>query len=117
MSRSRNYDREYTQIERLKKENAELKRDYAKLRKVVDRLNLDLREFQNLRELVGKQAKEVLNPKKAKRDWTCFECGKGTMSLHIMTRRDGTFYYRKCTLPECDHRTKLKRYNDEVEES
>lgn len=117
MSRGRNYDKEFTQNDRLKKENSELKRELGKLRKVVSRLNLDIEQFRNLKELVVKQTNESKDHVKSKRDWTCFECARGIMCIHIIQRRDGTFYFRRCSNEECGHRTKMQRYNDKVEKS
>lgn len=117
MGKSRNYDREYDLLDKLKKENAQLKRDYAKLRRQVDRLNLDNDRYRTLKELVHKQAKEEQKSAKTRKDWTCFDCGKGTMKLHLLIRRDGTYYYRLCSLSECGNRTKLKKHTSEVEES
>lgn len=117
MGKSRNYDREYSLLDRLKRENAELKRDCAKLRRQVQRFNLDNERYRNLKELVHKQTKEEQQVVKSKKDWTCFECGKGTMKLHLLISRDGTYYYRLCSLEECGNRTKLKKHTSEVEES
>lgn len=117
MGKSRNYDKEVRLIDKLKKENAELKRENAKIRRQVERLNLDHDRYRTLRELVHKQVQEDRASKKAKKDWTCFQCGKGQMRIHIFPRRDGMFYYRSCDLPECGHRTQLKKHTPEVEES
>lgn len=117
MGKSRNYDREFDLIDRLKKENAQLKRDYAKLRRQVDRLNLNNDRYRTLRELVHKQTQEERQAAKRKRDWTCHDCGKGTMRLIPLPRRDGNFYFRKCDLEGCDNKTKLQKMTDKVEES
>lgn len=117
MGKSRNYDREYTLIERLKKENAELKRTVAKIRRQMDRLNIDHDRYRTLRELIHQQVQEERQSKKSKRDWTCHSCGKGLMKIYIFTRRDGTFYFRRCTMEDCNNQTKLQKYSEGVEES
>lgn len=109
MGKNRNYDREVSLIDRLKKENGVLKRDNLKLRRENDRLK-------NLQHGVVKQVEEYREPKKTKKDWTCFGCGKGILRLHLFPRRDGNYYYRKCTLEECGKQTTLKKYTSDVEE-
>lgn len=115
MGKSRNYDRESTLVDRLKRENAQLKRDYAKLRRQVDRLNLDNERYRTLKELVHKQSQEEKATVKRKKDWTCWNCGKGVLILHIFQRRDGSFYFRKCNIEGCEKQTKLQKFTPEVE--
>jgi arginyl-tRNA synthetase len=115
MGKSRNYDKEVQLIDRLKKENAELKRDLAKIRRQLDRLNIDHDRYRTLRELVHKQVQEDRHAKKTKDKWNCWQCGKGTLTLHIFPRRDGDFYYRSCNMEGCGHRTPLKKYTPDVE--
>lgn len=117
MGKSRNYDRESKLIDQLKRENKQLKQDYAKLRRQVDRLNLDHDRYRTLRELVHKQTQEERKKEQSKKDWSCWECGKGTMKLVLLPRRDGTFYFRKCDLEGCGHRTEMKKHTSDVEES
>ena len=116
MGKSRTYDKDFGLIDRLKKENAQLKRDYAKLRKQVERLNLDHDRYRTLRELVHKQTQEERKVEKGKKNRVCFECGKGVMQLHKIWRPDGNFYLRRCSLEGCGHQTKLKKLTPEVEE-
>lgn len=47
--------------------------------------------------------------------WKCHQCGEGVMKLTILSRPDGKFYYRSCSLSPCKNRTNLKPYHDEVE--
>lgn len=115
MGKSRRYDRELELIDRLKRENEKLKRENVKIRRQVERLNLSHDRYRTLRELVHKQTQEERKAAQTKRDWTCFECGKGIMRLQLLPRRDGTFYLRRCTL--CSHSTKIQIHNDKVEES
>jgi hypothetical protein len=117
MSRSRNYDREFTQNDRLKRENSELKRALSKLQKVIDRLNLDVEQYRNLRDLVKKQAQDIKVPAKVDKNRVCFECGKGVLIIHKIPRLDGMFYVRRCSIPGCGHQTRLKKYDEKVEEN
>jgi transcription elongation factor Elf1 len=77
---------------------------------------IDVERFENLKELVDKQRQEEkTKDKKVKKNWDCYQCGKGHMQLHIFNRRDGVFYYRSCTL--CENRTRMKKHHKNVEES
>lgn len=109
MGKSRNYDKESRLIDRLKHENANLKRENAKLRRLNDR---------HVADIQNRVQKAETEPKKKKsKDWTCDECGKGTMKFLLFSRHDGDFYFRSCDLPGCGHRTRLKKYTKDVEES
>ena len=110
-------DREFTKDDRLKKENEKLKREVARLRKIIDRLDLNNTRFKNLKDLVGQQVKETQDVEKTRKDWTCFECSRGVMKIHVIDRRDGTFYWRSCSDDKCGHRTKIQRYSEKVEKS
>ncbi len=120
MGRSRNYDKEFTQNDKLKKENAQLKRDIAKLRRQLERLNIDHDRYRTLKELDHKQRQADRKAEKAKKDRTCFECGKGKMKLFKIFRPDGEFYLRRCVHPGdtkgCGHQTRLKKFTENVEE-
>lgn len=111
---TRNYTKDEALVDKLKRENKRLKRDYAKLRKQVDRLNLEHERYRTLRELVHKQTQEARESKKAKKDRSCWQCGKGTLGIVILQIPGNPKYFRKCNL--CDHRTATKVYSTEVEE-
>lgn len=115
-SRTTRGEKEYDLLDRLKHENRKLKRENASLKKALSRI--DIERFENLKELVDQQRQEEKNKEKKKESqnkWNCYQCGKGHMQLHIFNRRDGVFYYRSCTL--CEHRTRMKKYHKDVEES
>lgn len=108
---------DFTLEERLKKENKKLKREVAKLRNLLARV--DLERYENLKELVDQQRLEEKLEKARRRKevkkWKCHECEEGHMQLMIFNRKDGVFYYRTCT--SCNHRTRMKKYHKDVEES
>jgi hypothetical protein len=111
----RNGDKELDDLQRFKRENAKLKKENAKLRKLIQRgqINQEL-----LHELVQKETEEaqaVELDKKMLEKWRCHKCGDGVLKLHLLKRLDGTFYYRKCNGLACDHKTRLKRYTNDVE--
>jgi len=110
---------DFTLEERLKRENRELKREVARLRKELDRV--DITQFENLKDLARQQRREEKlkhSKERAHRDkWKCHKCGKGHMQLKMFPRRDGTFYYRICSNTECHNKTTMKKYTSEVENS
>ena len=107
--RSRTYPKDGD--DKLRESNRELKAE-NRLRSLVERS--DIRRLDHLEQLANKQKNEEVK-EHARRDWTCFECGKGHMKIVILPRRDGVFYFRSCTL--CENRTRSKKYTEEVEES
>lgn len=118
MGRRRQFNtKEEDLLQKLKRENDRLKKSISSLRKQLSRVDLD--RYENLKDLLYKQADEELNEriveakKKLKKKWECFICRIGFMKIHTVSRRDGLRYYRKCT--NCDNRTKMKQYNDKVE--
>lgn len=115
--RNRYADKELDELQKLKYENKRLKKQVSSLRKQLARVDID--RYQNLKDLVYKHAKENLEDKikaqreRLKKEWECHTCRVGFMKIHTISRRDGLFYYRKCT--ECDNRTPTKPYNEKVE--
>lgn len=118
MGKNKSYDKELDTLQRLKHENAKLKRDIAALRKQLDRI--DYTRFQNLVDLVDKQSKEdkalenAQKKEKLKKKWGCHHCGKGILLIKLFDHPlKGVQYWRKCNL--CPHKTKMKPYSSEVE--
>lgn len=111
----RNGDKELDQLQKLKYENGKLKKENAKLRKLIQRGQADQELLHEL--MVQKEHEEALSQaeKVEVSKWKCFNCGAGVLKIHTIKRLDGVFYYRKCSNPECDKRTPLKRYTKEVE--
>ena len=116
MSRTRDR-REFDKVDRLKKENQQLKRQLARLRKVLDRI--DVERFNNLKEIVDKQRKEDEDfhnkeiQSVLERKWECHNCRDDVLRIIIVDRRDGVFYFRRCN--SCGNRTKMQKYHDKVE--
>lgn len=67
---------------------------------------------QNLQEL--EVEKEETFEQMAKK-WQCHKCNEGVMKLTVVTRQDGKWYFRKCTISKCTNRTDLKQLTDDVE--
>lgn len=116
MGNRKHGDKELEQLDRLKYENKKLKRQLSAARKELGRVQ-NWRD--NAKELLESQYNEDLEEamadktKENRKKWTCHECNKGYLKSNIITRRDGVFYYRKCTA--CSNRTRTKSYNDKVE--
>lgn len=117
MGRRKYSDGDYELLDKLKHENKKLKKQISALRKQIAKLDID--RYENLKELVDKHNEQDLEEQKIKEEeflnkkWQCHECHEGVLKLKILERRDGIWYYRSCNL--CKNRTKLKRYNSEVE--
>lgn len=94
-------EKEYDELQQLKHENKKLKRQNARLRKLLDRV--DLGRYEEVKE------EETVERDEA---WRCFDCGKGTLRLKTFELRDGMRYYRECDV--CEKRTKVQRYTKEV---
>jgi hypothetical protein len=110
------FQKEEAQIDKLRQENRKLKHQISQLRKQLDRIDVD--RYQNLKQIVEKQAKEdaeaesTVHHERSMRDWKCRECTDGVLRISIIQRLDGVFYYRSCT--HCPNRTKLQKYTEDV---
>jgi DNA repair exonuclease SbcCD ATPase subunit len=99
---------------RLNQENRQLRREISNLRKQLSQLDIDRRyDVQDLilahdQELSERQSHKALIAK-----WSCHQCGRGTLILHILNIPGGSRYYRHCNL--CPHRTPLQPYTKDVE--
>lgn len=108
---------ELTLIRRLKLENQKLKKQMSKLRKQLSRIDID--RYSNLKDIIETQAYEdedfdiTVELENLKQTWLCHSCKNDYLRVIIVPRVDGLFYIRKC--PSCNHRTKLKKYTDEVD--
>lgn len=110
-------DTELTAIRRLKLENQKLKKQMSKLRKQLSRIDID--RYSNLKDMLEEQAAEDENLdvkvelEGLKEKWVCHGCKEDYLRVVMVPRADGLFYTRRCA--SCHHKTKLKRYTDEVD--
>lgn len=113
----RTFDKDDDRIDRLRQENKKLKHQINQLRKQIARIDVD--RYQGLKNLVDKQAKEdadsekSLQSRKKLQEWKCNKCLEGHLRIVIINRRDGVYYFRRCS--SCVNRTVLQRYTAEVE--
>lgn len=110
-------DAELTEVRRLRLENQKLKKQMGKLRKQLSRIDID--RYSNLKDMLEAQAAEdgdfdvKVELEDLKEKWLCHSCKEDYLRVIIVPRADGLFYIRKCA--SCSHRTKLKKYTDEVD--
>ena len=118
-SRTRASGRDLDLLERLKHENEKLKRQNSRLRKMIDRGDLDRNE--NVKELIEShdrlesEAQQANAKAQIHKTWSCWDCRTGILRLKFLDRLDGSFYYRVCD--GCRKRTKPQKYvsKDEVQ--
>jgi hypothetical protein len=116
MGKSRNYDREFRLIDKLKHENKVLKKELSRLTKELVKTNS---RYEGLDDLVQQQYEEEYPDTGARiakeaedSKWMCHKCNNDILKIIILNRADGTYYFRKCG--SCPNKTKLQRYNDHV---
>jgi hypothetical protein len=114
--RRHNGESELKEIRRLRLENQKMRKQISALRKQLSRIDID--RYQHLKDMIEEheQQDDQFDSKVAlaelKKKWECHECKQDYLKLIIVPRADATFYFRKCS---CGHRTKLKKYTQEVE--
>lgn len=112
--------KEFSEVQRIRKEIEKLKRENASLRKQLSRV--DINRYNDIQELVNQnemeernQASRSKNLAYLKEKWKCFKCGVGFLKIFLLPRRDGVFYFRRCSTKSCPHRTKAQKYTTEIE--
>lgn len=113
MSKRKYCDKDLDMLDRLKKENKQLKRQLSNLKKQLDRINPS--NIEELREFASRQEeRNRRQEKKAKLadKWKCYNCGKGNLYIIKVPHPKGTYYFRSCD--SCDNRTKAKPYTSKV---
>lgn len=121
--RGRDKDQDSTKIRKLSYNNKELKREIARLRKHIERMDAGwcpgcLQKLENGEHEGAPTPEEVQvvdAPKKSK-DWFCFQCQVGKLELVKYYKIGEAWYYRKCSEPNCKNRTKGKRWTPDVKE-
>lgn len=116
MGRKNGYkEKEWDEIQKLKAENKKLRTQVGKLRKVIK--NIDIEHYQFVQDLLNsenfKDNPVKITKKELEKQWQCYECESGVMRLVTIHRVGEPYYFRKCD--NCDNRTKMKKYTDEVQ--
>lgn len=120
MGKSRRGSKEITREQKLVKENRQLKRELAHLRKQISRL--DLEGMETAKQMVFEnEEKERLNQDigeagssvdRLKEIWACNNDGcNGYLEITLYSKMGETHYFRKCN--SCAKRTKGKRYDEQ----
>ena len=118
MGKSKRSDKEFTREQRLIKENRQLKRELAHLRKEISKLDVDRLEtvkemvaaYQEAERLQENLGNPNSNIEPLKKEWACKEPGcSGYLEITLYSKLGITNYYRKCN--SCNNRTKGKRYD------
>ena len=110
-------NKDLSEIQRLRTENASLKRQLSRIRKQLARDQSD--RFSDVDDALRAQIREdeafdeIAKQQKLIEHWRCFKCDNDYLRLIIIERPDGGFYFRKC--PRCENRTRLKPLSDSVE--
>ena len=113
---NRNFDKEYTKEQKYRKELEKLKRENARLKKLIARINLE--ESANLKDEILRQERDnqieitLKKQKQAEEAWRCWDCNEGILRLKIFEIHNGARYYRKCD--HCSKRTSGKKYTKDV---
>lgn len=118
MGKSKRSDKEFTREQRLVKENRNLKRELAHLRKEISKIDVD--RFETVKEMVAdyqeaERLQENLgnsnsNIETLKKEWACKKLNcSGYLEITLYSKLGQTHYYRKCN--SCQNRTKGKRYD------
>jgi hypothetical protein len=118
LGKSKRSDKEYTREQRLAKENRQLKRELAHLRKQISRLDLEgleaakqacfeQEEKERINEAVGDPG---AGPERLKEIWACNSCNSGYLEIILYSKCGETWYYRVCG--SCSKRTKGQRYDE-----
>lgn len=109
--------KEFSREQKLIHENQRLKRDNAKLRKQLARIDLD--RYETIREMIedhGEENKSEFGAEfleNLKKTWLCDDCRNGHLEIILFNKLDSTYYYRKCS--NCPNRTKSQKYSPSVQ--
>lgn len=108
------HNKEFTDNQRLKEENKRLRTQVSKLRKVIN--NIDMSHYSFVQDLLNSKDFEAKPAKVTKEEvekkWQCFNCEDGIMRLLTFSKMGDPYYMRKCD--SCDHKTKVKKYTEDV---
>lgn len=110
----RNGDKELDQLQKLKYENQKLKRENSRLRKLIQRGQADQDLLHELVQQKNEEEELAQQQKIEENQWRCWTCSRGILKIHTMPRRDGVFYWRICSNPDCKKHTKLQPYTKDV---
>jgi hypothetical protein len=114
-SHNKNYDKEFSKVQKLANENKQLKKEVSRLRKELTKLEF---RYENLDDLTQQQYEEeypvtAKDLKTQQNKWKCHKCSEGILKIIIVNKMGKAYYLRKCNF--CSNKTKLQPYTKEVE--
>lgn len=107
--------KELDKIQTMQREIEKLKRENSRLRKQFARLDLDRHSY--VRDIVeehmagqeiDQQTESML--KSMKNTWKCHQCNEGHLQIELYSKQGETWYYRACS-NTCGNRTTGKPYD------
>lgn len=110
--RGKTYDKEYSELQKVRYENQKLKKEVARLRNRLARMGES--QFKDLAELMEEEETPVVeqNDQREKNGWECHSCSDGFLEINMYAKLGEIFYFRECN--QCLKRTKSQRYHKEV---
>jgi hypothetical protein len=119
VGKSKRSDKEFTREQRLVKENRQLKRELAHLKKQIARIDLDrfetvkqmCNDYQENERFRDSSEESISNLEEMKKTWSCNECSSGYLEIILYSKIGETYYFRKCI--SCNKRTVGQRYDSE----
>lgn len=113
MARNTRGSKEYSREQRLSKENKHLKREIARLNKILARLDLD--RYSTIKEMVqehtmadkAEKTQDLLESLKA--EWKCHKCEEGHLEIVVFSKLGNPWYFRSCN--SCSNRTLSQVYD------
>lgn len=118
MGKSKRGGREFTREQRLVEQNRQLKQELTHLRKQISRLDssrIDIvkemcTDYEESRRFDGNMNRMSPNLESLKKEWSCKNCSEGFLEIHLYSKLEKVFYYRKCN--NCRNRTLGQRYDE-----
>lgn len=112
--RGKTYDKEYSEIQKVRHENQKLKKEVARLRNRLARMGET--QFRDLADIMEEEAesqkKEVSKKENDRNGWECHSCSDGFLEINMYAKIGEIYYFRECN--QCQKRTKSQRYHKEV---
>lgn len=116
MGKSRRGDKEFTNEQHLKHENARLKKELGSLRKQLARIDLDrythIKSMMEDHMAAEEEAESQPALERMKQEWKCRKCHAGYLEINLYMRMGEPWYFRKCN--SCANRTMSQKHSPNV---
>ena len=105
--------KELSELQRLKLEIQELKKENKTLHNLLKRIDPDRPDIKQYYDH-KKKIENKKNNRKLYKKWTCHDCGNGVLRTIIFSKANGDkYYFRKCD--SCENKTKSKKFQENIE--